>query len=279
MERGRDSSPNPVELVTIPLIQAPLLPQTSWPANLPATGTNVILAPERATVATAEAIVPLRRAPSRRNMSCSPWKGLKRGAGLPCLRGGERLGIAEDEDAGVRRLRRDRAVDLLEPRLRPVDDRGPAALERARVAVAETARDEHVHVAGVVATERERDQVGAGQGGAVDLRLAVVAARRALRHATEAPGQDVRRRRTRARERLPHDAVRRAHVRVRAVQVGPAAGSAAGAARGDRVQRLRVPGRPHPGRVRPGGAVAGRPGSGGTVRCPSPAENESPRAT
>ena len=65
--------------MTIPLIHAPLLPQTSWPSNLPATGTNVILAPERATVATADAIVPLSRVPSRRNMSCSPWKGLNAG--------------------------------------------------------------------------------------------------------------------------------------------------------------------------------------------------------
>ena len=157
----------------------------------------------------------------------------------------------------MRRLRRDRAVDLLEARLRPGDDRGPAALERSRVAVAEPAGDEHVHVARVVATERERDQVGTGQGRAVDLRLAVVAAGRSLRHATEAPRQDVRRRRARAREGLPHDPVRRAHVRVRAVQVGPAARSRAGAARCDRIQRLRVARRPHPGRVRPGGAVTG----------------------
>jgi hypothetical protein len=80
-----------------------LLPHTSWPWNRPATGTNVILAPERATVATAEAIVALKRAPRRRSMSCSPRKRLTAGTPAGTSRR-ERLRVPEDEDACARRL-------------------------------------------------------------------------------------------------------------------------------------------------------------------------------
>ena len=113
-------SPNPVELVTIPLIQAPLLPQTSWPANRPATGTNVILRTRAGDGGNSRGDRPVESRPEPAQHVLLPLEGAQRGAGLPCLRGGEWVGIAEDEDAGVRRLRRDRAVDLLEPRLRPV---------------------------------------------------------------------------------------------------------------------------------------------------------------
>ena len=67
--------------------------------DLPATGTNVILAPERATVATAEAIVPLRRVPSRRSMSCSPRNGLSAGQAC-CAFAAGRVGDSRGRGCG-----------------------------------------------------------------------------------------------------------------------------------------------------------------------------------